>query len=120
MSRIRSFVSRHGRRYTWTPARKCLELVRDDDTVVLRSSSGSSSLFGKRRPPHVTIFETCFDDVDEIILTYIYIQRMEELSPPTYVPFLILGFYVLSFGFSPGRMNYHRGDPHLLQALSSP
>ncbi|KAJ3569645.1 hypothetical protein NP233_g4914 [Leucocoprinus birnbaumii] len=78
----RTFTASDGRQYTWKPYGKHLEMYRNDGTKTLmvkfteyRPGLGP---FMKKRLASLEIDSTCIPILDEVILTFIYCEKLRK------------------------------------------
>ncbi|KAI0034538.1 hypothetical protein K488DRAFT_83946 [Vararia minispora EC-137] len=70
----------NGTTYHWSPYKDCLQLTLGtlDGPQVARSYNRSRSVFGKGHPPYLLVHQAGFADIAEIVLTFVYVRRMDE------------------------------------------
>ncbi|KAI0692522.1 hypothetical protein BC835DRAFT_1254593, partial [Cytidiella melzeri] len=70
------FTSSSGRRYTWDENIVRWIPLRLFRALFARWHNKSLGILGKKHPPYLQISQDVLDDVDEIIVTLVYIRRM--------------------------------------------
>ncbi|KAJ4475528.1 hypothetical protein J3R30DRAFT_3706059 [Lentinula aciculospora] len=73
------FTGEDGKEYKWRMVRNHSEMVSNDSSKTLIAKSHAKMLFhSKQNPPRLEIFPTGLHMVDEIFVTFCYIERMRQ------------------------------------------